>query len=160
MAVKAISAVGRRKTSSARVYLIQDKDVKAKKVTKKAKEAEAAETVEGTQDAEQATASILVNGLPFTEYFKRETSQMNLLQPLEMTERVAKYKFRVLVIGGGKSGQAGAVRHGISRVLEKVEPELRGILKKAGFLTRDSRVVERKKPGRHKARKRPQFSKR
>lgn len=155
MAVKAISAVGRRKTSTARVYLVKDKEVKAKKVTKKAKAK--ADATEGT---EEAVTSIVVNGLPFTEYFKRETSQMNLLQPLEITERVEKYKFRVLVKGGGKSGQAGAVRHGISRVLEKVEPELRAVLKKAGFLTRDSRVVERKKPGRHKARKRPQFSKR
>jgi small subunit ribosomal protein S9 len=153
MAVKAISAVGRRKTSTARVYLVKDKEVEAKKVTKKAK-------VEATEGKEGAETSIVVNGLPFTEYFKRETSQMNLLQPLEITERVEKYKFRVLVKGGGKSGQAGAVRHGISRVLEKVEPELRAVLKKAGFLTRDSRVVERKKPGRHKARKRPQFSKR
>ncbi|MCL4149540.1 UNVERIFIED_CONTAM: hypothetical protein GTU68_019263 [Idotea baltica] len=85
---------------------------------------------------------------------------MIINQPLETTEAADKYRFSIRVNGGGASGQAGAVRHGIARALEKMDGELRPALKTAGFLTRDPRAVERKKPGRHKARKKPQFSKR
>jgi small subunit ribosomal protein S9 len=83
-----------------------------------------------------------------------------VLAPLELTELVAQYDLRVRVHGGGSSGQAGAIRHGIARALVEVDPELRVPLKRAGFLTRDARQVERKKAGLHKARKAPQFSKR
>ena len=85
---------------------------------------------------------------------------MVIRQPLELVERNEKYDIRITVAGGGISGQAGAVVHGVSRALIEAEPDLRPALKKAGFLTRDQRKVERKKPGRHKARKKPQFSKR
>lgn len=131
---KALNSVGRRKQASARVFVTP---------------------AEG--DAEGA---IVVNGKTMDEYFPAETLKMVVNQPLVSSERLGKYNFRVTVRGGGASGQAGAVRHGIARALEKVEPDLRGLLKKAGYLTRDSRAVERKKPGRHKARKKPQFSKR
>ena len=147
-APKAIYAVGRRKTASARVHLTPlDKKKEEKKDDTEAKE-------------ESRGDNIVVNGKPFANYFSREIAQNLILAPLELTDRLAKYAFKVTVSGGGISGQAGAVRHGISRVLEKIEPELRGDLKKAGLLTRDPRAVERKKPGRHKARKGTQFSKR
>ncbi len=133
MATKATYATGRRKEASARVYITPSTDEKG---------------------------AINVNGRDFTNYFPRPTTQMIIRQPLELTERLGKYNFTIKVSGGGLSGQAGAVLHGIARALEKVEAELRPTLKKAGFLTRDPRAVERKKPGRHKARKRPQFSKR
>ena len=133
MATKAIYATGRRKAASARVFLLPAKGE------------------EGT---------FTVNKLPLSEYFPRETAQMIIDQPLSLTERQNKYDITVTVSGGGKSGQADAVLHGVSRALQKAEIELRPALKKAGFLTRDPRVVERKKPGRHKARKKPQFSKR
>ena len=94
------------------------------------------------------------------DYFPHETLKMIINQPLVACERVGKYNFAITVRGGGASGQAGAVRHGVARALEKVEPDLRAVLKKGGYLTRDPRAVERKKPGRHKARKKPQFSKR
>jgi small subunit ribosomal protein S9 len=103
---------------------------------------------------------IVVNGKDFTEYFARPVLQMILRQPILASSRDGQYDINATVSGGGLSGQAGAVRHGISRALTYYEPELRGVLKKAGFLTRDSRVVERKKYGRRKARRSFQFSKR
>ena len=103
---------------------------------------------------------ILVNGKGFTEYFARPVLQMILRQPILAANRDGQYDINATVAGGGLSGQAGAVRHGISRALTYYEPELRAVLKKAGFLTRDSRVVERKKYGRAKARRSFQFSKR
>lgn len=126
-------ATGRRKESTARVYLkpAAEDDIKA-----------------------------VVNGKALNEYFPQATKQMIINQPFQTTESEEKYDLKISVSGGGKSGQAGAVRLGIARALEKKDPELRGVLKKAGLLTRDSRAVERKKPGRHKARKKPQFSKR
>lgn len=127
-------ATGRRKAASARVHLWP---------------------VEGSDDV-----IFTINERTLEEYFPDKILQKIIAQPFDITERTGKYNFRISVAGGGFSGQAGAVRHGISRALEKIEPELRGALKKAGLLTRDPRVVERKKPGRHKARKKPQFSKR
>ncbi len=133
MSQRAISATGRRKTASARVRITP---------------------------VSEGEASIVVNGRDYEKYFPRATTQMVVRKPLEITERLGKYSFQITVTGGGFSGQVGAVRHGISRALETVEPELRSVLKKEGLLTRDPRAVERKKYGRHKARKRPQFSKR
>ncbi len=101
-----------------------------------------------------------INGKPIQEYFPRLTHRVALLAPLKLTELEGQYDLRVRVHGGGPSGQAGAMRHGIARALVEVNPELRAPLKRAGFLTRDARVVERKKAGLHKARKAPQFSKR
>lgn len=103
---------------------------------------------------------ITINNKDFTAYFARPVLQMMLRQPLTIADRATQYDIRVTVAGGGLSGQAGAVRHGISKALTYYEPELRGVLKKQGFLTRDSRTVERKKYGRVKARKSFQFSKR
>jgi len=123
-------ATGKRKDSVARVYLAPGKGV------------------------------IIVNGIPMNEYFKRAVLQMILLQPFGVTKRDGSYDVRAMVNGGGLSGQAGAVKHGISKALETVEPELRSALKSAGFLTRDSRVVERKHYGKRKARRSTQFSKR
>ncbi len=104
--------------------------------------------------------TITVNEKDYTKYFARPVLQMLLKQPLNAASRLTQYDIRVTVAGGGLSGQAGAVRHGISKALTYFEPELRGILKKGGFLTRDSRTVERKKYGRMKARRSFQFSKR
>ena len=123
-------ATGKRKDSVARVYLIAGK------------------------------GQIIVNGIPMAEYFRRPVLQMIIAQPFGITKRETAYDVHAIVMGGGLSGQAGAVKHGISKALEKVEPELRKTLKAAGFLTRDSRVVERKHFGRHKARRSTQFSKR
>ena len=131
--IKAIHSIGRRKNASARVFCFK---------------------------AESGEGKITVNNREFASYFPRKTAQQLIMQPLELTERVGSYDFRINVQGGGLSGQAGAVLLGISRALEKSEPDLRAALKKGGFLTRDPRIVERKKPGRHKARRRPQFSKR
>ena len=103
---------------------------------------------------------ITVNKKDFKAYFARPVLQMLLQQPLNIANRATQYDIRISVAGGGLSGQAGAVRHGISKALTYYEPELRGVLKKQGFLTRDSRTVERKKYGRVKARKSFQFSKR
>ena len=103
---------------------------------------------------------ITVNKKDFKAYFARPVLQMMLQQPLNLANRATQYDIRVTVLGGGLSGQAGAVRHGISKALTYYEPDLRGVLKKQGFLTRDSRVVERKKYGRMKARRSFQFSKR
>ncbi len=123
-------ATGRRKTSSARVYLQKGK------------------------------GSILVNDKKLDEYFGRKVAQMLVMQPLELVELTDKVDIRIMVKGGGSFGQAGAIRHGISRALTEYDQELRPQLKKAGLLTRDSRRVERKKPGLVKARKSKQFSKR
>ncbi|NOZ85434.1 MAG: 30S ribosomal protein S9 [Deltaproteobacteria bacterium] len=103
---------------------------------------------------------ITVNNKPIDDYFPRETSRMIAQQPLEITDRKGKYDAIVNVHGGGLSGQAGALRHGLSRALALAETELRPLLKKAGFLTRDPRMVERKKYGQRGARARFQFSKR
>jgi|TARA_B100000927_G_scaffold60238_1_gene46795 small subunit ribosomal protein S9 len=123
-------ATGRRKTSSARVYLQKGK------------------------------GSILVNDRKLDEYFGRKVAQMLVMQPLELVELTDKVDIKIMVKGGGSFGQAGAIRHGISRALTEYDQELRPQLKKAGLLTRDSRRVERKKPGLVKARKSKQFSKR
>ena len=103
---------------------------------------------------------ITVNTKDYTKYFARPVLQMLLQQPLKTAARDTQYDINVTVMGGGLSGQAGAVRHGISKALTYFEPDLRGVLKKGGFLTRDSRIVERKKYGRMKARRSFQFSKR
>ena len=126
----AIYATGKRKDSIARVYLMPGK------------------------------GNITVNGTPMKDYFKRSVLQMILVQPFDVTKRDGSYDVIAMVSGGGLSGQAGAVKHGISKALEKAEPDLRKALKVAGFLTRDSRVVERKHFGFHKARRSTQFSKR
>ena len=106
------------------------------------------------------TGKITINKKDFTAYFARPVLQMILRQPIVLTDRDGQYDIVATVAGGGLSGQAGAVRHGISKALTYFEPELRGLLKKEGFITRDSRVVERKKFGRAKARRSFQFSKR
>lgn len=121
---------GRRKTSAARVYL------------------------------RPGSGSIRVNDKPFDEYFPNEMLKMIIRQPLVITETADKFDLHVRVAGGGYAGQAGALRHGIARALLTYNPEFRGRLKEAGFLTRDPRKVERKKYGRPGARKRFQFSKR
>ena len=123
-------ATGRRKTSSARVYLTK------------------------------GNGEISVNDKALDVYFGRKVAQMLVLQPLELTNLSEKVNLNIKVQGGGNFGQAGAIRHGISRALISFDEELRGQLKKAGLLTRDSRRVERKKPGLVKARKSKQFSKR
>lgn len=123
-------ATGKRKDSVARVYLVPGK------------------------------GQIIVNDKPAAEYFRRPVLQMIIAQPFGVTKRETAYDVHAMVLGGGLSGQAGAVKHGISKALEKAEPELRAALKAAGFLTRDSRVVERKHYGLHKARRSTQFSKR
>ena len=106
------------------------------------------------------TGTITVNHRPLKEYFGRETSKMILSQPLAVLEQTGKVDITVNVVGGGLSGQAGAIRHGVSRALLKFNAEYRPTLKKAGFLTRDPRAVERKKYGQPGARRRFQFSKR
>jgi len=103
---------------------------------------------------------IVVNGRSSTQYFARPVLQMLIAQPMEVANRSGQFDVWCTVVGGGLSGQAGAVRHGISRALTFFEPDLRPTLKRGGFLTRDSRVVERKKYGQRKARRRFQFSKR
>ena len=130
MAEKVINATGRRKTSVARVFLRQGKGI------------------------------ISINGRSLEEYFGRETARMIVMQPFDVTQTGGGFDIEVNVTGGGSSGQAGAIRHGITRALMQVNSEFRSPLKKAGFVTRDPRAVERKKYGRHKARKRPQYSKR
>jgi small subunit ribosomal protein S9 len=102
----------------------------------------------------------VVNGKPVDSFFGRETGRMVVRQPLDLTKNLSSFDIQVNVFGGGESGQAGAVRHGIARALVEIDPELRVPLKREGFLTRDARQVERKKAGLHKARKAPQFSKR
>ena len=104
--------------------------------------------------------SIIVNDKPVDDYFARETGRMVVRQPLELTNHLTTFDIMVNVIGGGESGQAGAVRHGITRALIEYDETLKPPLKKAGLVTRDAREVERKKVGLHKARRRKQFSKR
>jgi len=104
--------------------------------------------------------TITINKRDVAEYFPRETAVMVVRQPLELVEMVEKFDFNITVVGGGISGQAGAIRHGITRALMEFDETLRGALRAAGFVTRDARKVERKKVGLHKARKKPQFSKR
>jgi small subunit ribosomal protein S9 len=127
---KGFYATGRRKESTARVWL------------------------------KQGTGVVIINDRPIDEYFGRETSKMILHQPLQILEQLGKVDITVNVRGGGLSGQAGAIRHGLARALIEFNPEFRATLKKAGFLTRDARVVERKKYGQPGARRRFQFSKR
>ncbi|MFC3092807.1 30S ribosomal protein S9 [Alteromonas sediminis] len=121
---------GRRKSSTARVFL------------------------------RPGTGNITVNQRPLDEFFGRETARMVVRQPLELVEMTEKFDLYITVKGGGISGQAGAIRHGITRALMEYDEALRSDLRKAGFVTRDARRVERKKVGLHKARKKPQFSKR
>ena len=130
MAQQANYGTGRRKTSAARVFL------------------------------DNGSGNITVNGRPLDKFFGRETARMVVRQPLEVTEMADKVDIRVTVTGGGTTGQAGAIRHGIARALVEHDENMRTPLRRAGFLTRDARAVERKKVGLHKARKRPQFSKR
>jgi small subunit ribosomal protein S9 len=123
-------AVGRRKTSVARVWM------------------------------KTGSGQILINDRPMEQYFTRKALQLIIKQPLELTQTKERFDFKVNVQGGGISGQAGAIRHGITRALVKALPDLRLVLKKAGFITRDDRAVERKKYGQRKARARFQYSKR
>lgn len=123
-------STGRRKTSTARVFL------------------------------RKGSGNITVNKRPLDQYFGRETSRMIVRQPLEKADMTDNFDITVTVNGGGMSGQAGAIRHGITRALIEYDSELRSPLRRAGFVTRDARQVERKKVGLHKARRAPQFSKR
>ena len=129
-AVQQIHEIGKRKTAKARAYV------------------------------RKGTGKIIVNKKPMEEYFTRPTSQLVVQQPLVLTNYIGKYDVYVNVSGGGPSGQAGATRHAIARALLQVDPATRAVLKKEGLLTRDSRKVERKKPGQAGARRRFQFSKR
>jgi small subunit ribosomal protein S9 len=130
MAEQKFYATGKRKTSVARVWLTP------------------------------GTGKITVNRRDIDDYFGRETSKMIIRQPLELTENMGRFDIWVNVNGGGPSGQAGAIKHGITKALLEVDVALRGTLKKAGFITRDSRIKERKKYGRAAARASFQFSKR
>jgi len=108
----------------------------------------------------RGSVNIVVNKRTLDQYFGRETARMVVRQPLSVAELVDKLDITIRVVGGGGTGQAGAIRHGITRALISYDETLRGPLRKAGFVTRDSRKVERKKVGLHKARKAPQYSKR
>ena len=108
----------------------------------------------------RGSGSIVVNGKPVDQFFSRETGRMIVRQPLELVDQLNGFDIKVNVVGGGESGQAGAVRHGITRALIEYDAALKSALSKAGFVTRDAREVERKKVGFHKARRRKQFSKR
>ena len=130
MAAQTYYSTGRRKSSTARVFLTKGK------------------------------GSITINARPIDQYFGRETGRMIVRQPLETVEMIENFDINITVSGGGISGQAGAIRHGITRALIEYDETLRPALRQAGFVTRDAREVERKKIGLHKARKRPQFSKR
>ncbi len=130
LGIEGFYATGRRKESTARVWL------------------------------RPGNGTIVINDRPMDEYFGRETSKMVINQPLQVLEQMGKVDMTIMVRGGGLSGQAGAIRHGLSRALCELNPEFRPALKKAGFLTRDARVVERKKYGRPGARRRFQYSKR
>jgi small subunit ribosomal protein S9 len=110
--------------------------------------------------ATKGTGKITINQKTLEEYFGRKTDQMVSRQPLECVNLAGEFDVNVIVKGGGPSGQAGAIRHGLTRALMEYDETLRQALRKAGYVTRDSRVVERKKVGLHKARKRPQYSKR
>ena len=130
MAATQYYGTGRRKTSTARVF------------------------------AKVGTGNIIVNQQPLDEYFGRETARMVVRQPLQLVEMTDKLDIYVTVKGGGNTGQAGAIRHGITRALMQLDEALRPSLRAAGFVTRDARKVERKKVGLRKARRKPQFSKR
>ena len=130
MSITQYYGTGRRKTSTARVYL------------------------------KNGSGAITVNKRPLDGYFGREVARMIVRQPLELVEMIEKFDINVTVRGGGSFGQAGAIRHGITRALMEYDQELKPTLRKAGFVTRDAREVERKKVGLRKARKRPQYSKR
>ncbi len=106
------------------------------------------------------SGEIVVNDRPLDQYFGRETARMIVRQPLELVEMSDKFDLRISVKGGGGFGQAGAIRHGVTRALIQYDETLRPVLRQAGWVTRDARVVERKKVGLRKARKRPQYSKR
>ncbi|MDR3054085.1 MAG: 30S ribosomal protein S9 [Zoogloeaceae bacterium] len=108
----------------------------------------------------RGSGAIVVNGKPLDEFFSRETGRMVVRQPLALVNQLEGFDIKVNVIGGGESGQAGAVRHGITRALIEFDATLKPTLSNAGFVTRDAREVERKKVGLHKARRRKQFSKR
>ncbi|NQY51726.1 MAG: 30S ribosomal protein S9 [Piscirickettsiaceae bacterium] len=123
-------ATGRRKSSKARIFL------------------------------KLGSGNLTINERSIDDYFGRETSRMVVRQPLDLIDMLNRFDITVTVCGGGNSGQAGAIRHGISRALTEYDATLKLDLRKAGFITRDARTVERKKIGLHKARKRPQFSKR
>ncbi len=127
---KVYYATGRRKTSSARVFL------------------------------KPGRGKIIVNKLPYDKYLARKSGQMIMLQPFELTENLGKFDIMASVVGGGQQSQAGALRHGLARALVAYDEALRSALKKAGFLTRDPRMKERKKYGLHGARRRCQYSKR
>lgn len=108
----------------------------------------------------KGTGKISINNRDIDNFFGRETARMVVRQPLELTENSDKFDIYITVVGGGVSGQAGAIRHGITRALMEYDETLRSALRKAGYVTRDAREVERKKVGLRKARKRPQYSKR
>ncbi|HYA59557.1 MAG TPA: 30S ribosomal protein S9 [Burkholderiaceae bacterium] len=108
----------------------------------------------------RGSGQVSVNGRPLEEYFHRETGRMIVRQPLALTDNLTSFDIQVNVVGGGESGQSGAVRHGITRALIDYDPSLKPALSKAGLVTRDAREVERKKVGLRKARRRKQFSKR
>jgi len=110
--------------------------------------------------AKSGTGKIVINNKLLDDYFGRKTDRMIVLQPLEATELGDKFDISITVKGGGPSGQAGAIRHGLTRALIDYDESLRPVLRKAGYVTRDAREVERKKVGLHKARRRPQYSKR
>jgi small subunit ribosomal protein S9 len=110
--------------------------------------------------ATKGTGKITINAKTIEDYFGRKTDQMVSRQPLQCVDMETNFDINVIVKGGGPSGQAGAIRHGLSRALMVYDEALRPLLRKAGYVTRDSRIVERKKVGLHKARKRPQYSKR
>ena len=114
----------------------------------------------GTLVTADGSGNITINTRTLEDYFGRETSRMVVRQPLELVEMTDKVDLNITVRGGGNNGQAGAIRHGISRALVEYNSELKTDLRSAGFITRDARAVERKKIGLHKARKKPQFSKR
>ncbi|SKA69055.1 30S ribosomal protein S9 [Desulfobaculum bizertense] len=117
-------------------------------------------SVARTRLYDNGTGQIIVNGRPYDEFFPRATLQMIIRQPLNLTKNIGKFDIKVRVNGGGQAGQAQAIRHGITRALMEFDPELRGGLKKAGLVTRDARVKERKKYGKRGARASFQFSKR
>lgn len=106
------------------------------------------------------TGKFTINNLPVEQYFGRKTDEMIARQPLELLEKSGEFDVNIIVKGGGPSGQAGAIRHGLTRALIEFDENVRSPLRKAGYVTRDAREVERKKVGLHKARKRPQYSKR
>ncbi len=110
--------------------------------------------------ASAGSGTFTINSKPIDQYFGRKTDEMVARQPLELLEKAADFDVNVVVKGSGPSGQAGAIRHGLARALIAYDETLRSPLRKAGYVTRDARLVERKKVGLHKARKRPQYSKR